>query len=298
MKRNLSLNGVRREHGAPVRFARMVRFSKYTGAGNDFVIAVPGPHLDQNGPAAARRYCSRREGVGVDGLILVYADDQPDTVRVRFFNPDGSEFSTCGNGSRCAASFAARQGLVGPGTFTLITSAGPIKACVDEDRAWLEYILPARRRGPITVAGPHGAADGWLIDFGVPHFVLPLEHLPEGPIEALCRAIRNDPQLGPEGANVNLIEMRTRDSAVIRTFERGVEGETQACGSGSMAAVIAMCAAGQSDRFVSLDVRGCETLRIELVDEPVFDGTPIRVRLEGPAVRVFDGDFPDTNPPE
>jgi len=134
----------------------MVRFSKYTGAGNDFVIAVPGPHLDRNGSAAARRYCSRREGAGVDGLILVYPDDQPETVRVRFFNPDGSEFSTCGNGSRCAASFAAHQGLVGPEMFTLVTSAGPISASVDEDRVSLEYILPAHRRGPITVEGPHG----------------------------------------------------------------------------------------------------------------------------------------------
>jgi diaminopimelate epimerase len=276
----------------------MIRFSKYTGAGNDFVIAIPGPHLDQNGPAAARRYCSRREGAGVDGLILVYPDDRPDTVRIRFFNPDGSEFSTCGNGSRCAASFAAQQGLVSSGTFTLVTSAGPIKASVDSARVSLEYVLPTHRRGPVTVAGPHGSADGWLIDFGVPHFVLPLDQLPEGPIDTLCSSIRNDPQLGPEGANVNLIAMHTREAGVIRTFERGVEGETQACGSGSMAAVIAMWADGKSDRAVSLEVRGCETLHIELVDEPVFDGTPIRVRLEGPAVRVFDGEFPDTNLPE
>jgi len=298
MERNLTPKGGRREHGTPVRFACMVRFSKYTGAGNDFVIAVPGPHLDRNGPAAARQYCSRREGAGVDGLILVYPDDRPDTVRVRFFNPDGSEFSTCGNGSRCAASFAAHQGLVGPEMFTLVTSAGPISASVDEDRVSLEYILPAHRRGPITVEGPHGPAHGWLIDFGVPHFVLPLDHLPEGPIETLCSSIRNDPQLGPDGANVNLIAMRTRESGIIRTFERGVEGETQACGSGSMATVIAMWATGKSDRAVSLEVRGCETLHIELVDEPVFDGTPIRVRLVGPAVRVFQGDFPDTDLPE
>ncbi len=294
----MSPNEVRREQEPLVRFTRMVRFSKYTGAGNDFVIAVPGPHLDQNGAAAARRYCSRRQGVGVDGLILVYPGGHPNTVRVRFFNPDGSEFSTCGNGSRCAARFAVQQGLVGPGAFTLITSAGPIEAMVDEDRVSLEYRLPACRRGPISVTGPNGPADGWLIDFGVPHFVLPLDQIPEGSIKAVCSAIRNDPQLGPGGANVDLIEMRSRNSGVIRTYERGVEGETQACGSGSMATVIAVWAAGDADRCVNLNVRGGETLCIELVDEPVFDGTPFRVRLAGPAVYLFEGDFPDTDAPE
>lgn len=294
----MSLNEVRREQEPLVRFTRMVRFSKYTGAGNDFVVAVPGPHLDRNGAAAARQYCSRRQGVGVDGLILVYPDGHQNTVRVRFFNPDGSEFSTCGNGSRCAASFAVQQGLVGPGTFTLSTSAGPIEALVDGDRVSLEYRLPACRRGPIRVTGPNGPADGWLIDFGVPHFVLPLDQLPEGSIDAVCSAIRQDPQLGPDGANVNLVEMRSRKSGVIRTYERGVEGETQACGSGSMATAIAVWAAGDADRCVNLDVRGGETLRIELVDEPVFDGTPIRVRLAGSAVCLFEGTFPDTDAPE
>ena len=291
-------NEVRRELEVPVRFARMVRFTKYTGAGNDFVIAIPGPQLDRNGSAAALRLCSRRAGVGADGLILVYPDDHADTVRVRFFNPDGSEYSTCGNGSRCAARFSADMGLVAREVFTLITSAGPIEACVDEDRVTLEYRLPAGRRGPITVTGPLGPADGWLIDFGVPHFVLPLENLPEGPIERLCNVIRHDPQLGPEGANVNLVELRTRDSGAIRTFERGVEGETLACGSGSMATVLALWADNEAARAVNLDVQGGGMLHIELVDEPVFDGTPVRVRLAGPAVRVFEGEFPDLDASE
>jgi diaminopimelate epimerase len=276
----------------------MVRFSKYNGAGNDFVVAIPDSHLDQNGSAAALRYCSRRDGVGVDGLILVYPDTRPDTVRVRFFNPDGSEFSTCGNGSRCAARFAAHQGLVGEGEFTLVTSAGPIRASVVDDRVSLEYQLPITRRGPITVAGPNGPADGWLIEFGVPHFVVPLQRLPDGPIDSLCSAIRSDPQLGPEGANVNLVAMVTPESGAIRTFERGVEGETQACGSGSMATVIALRAEGRAGRSVDLDVQGGETLHIELMDEPVFDGSSVRVQLVGPAVRVFEGELPDVDTSE
>jgi diaminopimelate epimerase len=270
----------------------MMRFSKYTGAGNDFVVTVPGTELDSNGSAAARMLCSRRQGVGVDGLILVYPRDEPDGVRVRFFNPDGSEFSTCGNGTRCAARFAVERGLVGRGPFTVVTSAGSIEARVDEQRVRLEYLLPAERVGPITVAGPHGPVDGWLMHFGVPHFVLPLDELPAGPIEQLCSRIRSDPQLGPEGANVNLIEMRGRGAGLLRTFERGVEGETLACGSGSMATVLAMWADGRADRSVTLEVRGGEALQIDLVDEPVFDRTPIRVGLAGSAVHVFEGEFP------
>lgn len=269
----------------------MVRFTKLNGAGNDFVAAVPGPDLDARGSVHARTLCSREEGVGVDGLILVYPQDEAG-VRIRFFNPDGSEFSTCGNGTRCAARFAAERGLVEEDPFTIVTSAGPIRAWVEGDRVTLEYLLPIERRGPITVDGPSGAADGWLVGFGVPHFVLPLERMPDGPIAPICAPIRRDPQLGPEGANVNLIAMRTRERGRIRTFERGVEGETLACGSGSMAAVIAMWAAGEADRRVELEVEGRDLLTIELVDEPVFDGTPVRVRLSGPAVPVFEGRFP------
>lgn len=130
------------------------------------------------------------------------------------------------------------------------------------------------------------------MQFGVPHFVLPLEPMPEGPIEGICAPIRRHPRLGPEGANVNLIEMRGRERGRIRTFERGVEGETLACGSGSMASVIAMRALGVAARTVDLEVQGADTLTIELVDEPVFDGTPVRVRLTGPAVPLFEGVFP------
>jgi diaminopimelate epimerase len=186
---------------------------------------------------------------------------------------------------------------VGSGPFTIVTSAGPIEALVDEDRVRLEYTLPIERRGPIRVQGPDGPAEGWLIHFGVPHFVLPLERLPEEPIESFCSAIRSDPQLGPEGANVNLISLRDRGAGRIRTFERGVEGETLACGSGSMASIIAVWANGEADRTVDLDVQGQERLTIELVDEPVFEGTPVRVRLTGPAVPVFEGEFPGIDAP-
>ncbi len=274
--------------------ARVLRFAKYTGAGNDFVVARADERSDRVGSALARRVCSRREGVGVDGLILVYP--RPDGIRVRFFNPDGSEFSTCGNGSRCAARFAADEGLGGPDGFVLETPAGEIGCRVvpERDLVTLDYRIEVGLRGPIRVDGPTGPADAWLVRIGVPHLVLPLEALPEGPIEEICRPLRHLRDLGPAGANVNLVALEGMGTGSVRTFERGVEGETLACGSGSMASVFALRAAGLSGPELALRVRGGDLLQIRIVDESAPDGTTRHVRLAGPALRLFEGTFPDS----
>ncbi len=266
-------------------------FTKYTGAGNDFVIARADDRSDALGAELARRVCARRTGVGVDGLILVYL--RHDGIRVRFFNPDGSEFSTCGNGSRCAARFASDEGLGAPGGFVLETPAGEIDARVDGDRVSLDYHIDVGIDGPFDVAGPGGPVGAWLVSIGVPHLVLPLDVMPDGPIEALCRPLRSLDLLGPAGANVNLVTLDDEDSGVIRTFERGVEGETLACGSGSMASVFALRAAGLADRRVSLRVRGGDYLSIDILDPLPPDGGVRDVRLTGPAMKLFEGAFPD-----
>ena len=266
-------------------------FAKYSGAGNDFVIARADVRSDAIGADLAKRVCARRTGVGVDGLILVYL--RPDGVRVRFFNPDGSEFSTCGNGSRCAARFASDEGLGAPEGFVLETPAGEIGARVDGDRVSLDYHIGVGITGPFDVAGPDGPVGAWLVNIGVPHLVLPLDVMPDGPIESLCRPLRKLDILGPEGANVNLVTLGDESSGEIRTFERGVEGETLACGSGSMASVFALRAAGQTERQVSLRVRGGDLLSIEILDPLPPDGSVRDVRLTGPAVKLFEGSFPD-----
>ncbi|MDT8435642.1 MAG: diaminopimelate epimerase [Gemmatimonadota bacterium] len=271
----------------------MVPFAKYTGAGNDFVIARADPRSEAVGPELARRVCARRTGVGVDGLILVRP--RPGGIRARFFNPDGSEFSTCGNGSRCAARFARDEGLTGPGRFVLETSAGEIGCEVDGERVALEYRIRVALRGPLRVPGPVGPADAHLVEIGVPHLVVPLADLPEGPIEGVCRPLRHLAELGPGGANVNLVSLDGPGAGggAIRTFERGVEGETLACGSGSMAAAFALRAAGLAGERLALRVRGGDTLEIHILDDAPPDGGLRRVGLAGPAVRLFEGAFPD-----
>jgi diaminopimelate epimerase len=275
-----------------VHVRAVFEFSKYSGAGNDFVVARGDARSDPIGPELARRVCSRRTGVGVDGLILVYL--RPGGIRVRFFNPDGSEFSTCGNGSRCAARFASDEGLGDPDGFVLETPAGEIDARVEGNRVSLDYHIDVSLHGPIEVAGPSGPVESWLVQIGVPHLVLPLDRLPEGPIDALCRPLRRLDALGPAGANVNLVSLDDISTGAVRTFERGVEAETLACGSGSMASVFALRASGKAGPRVSLRVSGGDVLEIEVLDLSPPDGTMRDVRLSGPAVKLFEGTFPAT----
>lgn len=268
-------------------------FGKYSGAGNDFVI-TEARWPDEEGSAVARYVCDRSTGVGVDGLVLVWRMD-PARVGIRFFNPDGSAFGTCGNGTRCAARFAVDRGLVAGSPFVIETSDSEITAGVDGDWVDLEYRMPVEVVRTIPVQGPFGPAEGWLVRIGVPHFVLPLVSQPQGSIEEVCRTIRHDPALGPAGANINLVSLESRTRGFIRTFERGVEGETLACGSGAMASVFALRAAGLCEPGLDLRVMGGCDLRIRVPDEPHPDGD-YRLNLAGPAVHVFDGRFPDAQP--
>lgn len=275
-----------------VHVPAVFEFSKYSGAGNDFVIARADDRSAPIGADLARHVCARRTGVGVDGLILVYV--RPDGIRVRFFNPDGSEFSTCGNGSRCAARFASDEGLGDPAGFVLETPAGEIGARVDGDHVSLDYHIDVAVRGPIEVPGPEGPVDGWLVRIGVPHLVVPFDRMPEGPIEEICRPLRRLKTLGPAGANVNLVSLHDVAAGEIRTFERGVEGETLACGSGSMASVFALRSAGMAGPRLSLRVKGGDELDIEILDLRTPDGSVRDVRLSGPALKLFEGTFPDS----
>lgn len=272
----------------------MIPFAKYSGADNDFLIVRAG-EAGADPAGLARRICARRAGAGADGLALVEpGGDGP--VAVRFFNPDGSEFGTCGNGSRCVARWAADRGLAPEGELALRTAEGRIEARVRGDRVRLEYRLPCRVAGNRTVPLGQGRREGWLVEMGTPHLVLPLDRLPEGPVDELCRPARRAETLGPEGANVNLVEVLAPDRAAIRTYERGVEGETAACGAGSMSAALALHAAGRTGRRLDLATRSGETLTVELGADAAVDASeerPRAIRLEGPARPIYEGRFPE-----
>ena len=269
-----------------------VPFSKYSGAGNDFAIVVA-HDLSGIGPRElARAICPRSTGVGVDGLIIV--EPAGAGLAARFFNPDGSEFSTCGNGTRCAARFGIRRGLVSGGSLLIHTAGGTVHARVDGEIVSLDFQMEIRIDKTVDVPYEDARRQGWLVQVGTPHLVLPVERVPEGELADLARPIRYDPALGPDGANVDFVSVTAPGEVTVRTYERGVEGETLACGSGAMAAAVSLAAAGACGPSLTLHTRGGALLKVELLDveEAVSRLGSRRVRLTGPAVRVFDGEYP------
>jgi len=261
----------------------MALFSKYTGAGNDFAI-VRAEELGLGDAAAlAVRLCSRRTGVGVDGVILVRSVSE-DLVRIRFFNPDGSEFGTCGNGSRCAAKYAVDRGLTG-GELMLVTDDGEIRARVEGTEVELDYALDPESVLRLDVPVGDELRSARLVRMGTPHLVVMVADIDLDDFEAAARPLRSRPDLGPEGANVDFVAERD-GRWLIRTFERGVEGETLACGSGCMASAFVLREDAGLEGDIELQTRSGETLRIAFLEEGF-------IRLAGPARHVFDGVLPD-----
>lgn len=278
----------------------MLPFVKYSGAGNDFVLVEEDAAVGLEPARLAERICPRATGVGVDGLVLVgrppAASD--DGYPIRFFNPDGSEFSTCGNGSRCAARYVTDEGWTEERGLDLLTAAGRVRARVEGEAVELRYTLPVRVAKRLSVQVEGVAREATLVEIGTPHLVVPLPELPEGEIEELCRPLRHHDALGPEGANVNLVALHDGGRGGIRTFERGVEGETLACGSGAMAAALVLRAAGRAGRELALVTRSGATLVVILEgaaaegDLPEVEARELSLRLAGPARRIFQGRFP------
>lgn len=216
-----------------------VRFLKMSGAGNDFVVVGPDGLARIAEPLAdwTRRVARRHHGVGADGALFVEPAEEG-AVRVRFLNPDGSE-AFCGNGSRCAARFAALAGLAGA-RMTLLTAAGAVPAEVRADGT-VELVLPPPvDRGEVE-AGASAAPPPprWRrVDAGTPHAVAVVEDAAAAPLAVWGPAVRRDPAFAPAGTNVNVLSAGADGVWSLRTFEKGVEGETLACGSGAVAAAL------------------------------------------------------------
>lgn len=247
-----------------------------SGAGNDFVVLGPkeAALLGEELSDWARRVCRRGHSVGADGVIVVEPAGDA-RVRMRFLNPDGSD-AFCGNGSRCAARFAVLNGFAGE-TLTLETSVGDVEARVLPDH--VSVTLPAPSDvGSLTIDTPSGPVEGRRIDAGVPHFVIAVDDVDRAPLEMWAPAIRRHPSFGAPGTNVDVAVFGSTGPVALRTWERGVEGETLACGTGAVA--VAMTA-----RILGAG----ETVRIVPAS-----GSELRVILPGPAERpeaaVLEGD--------
>jgi diaminopimelate epimerase len=261
-----------------------LKFTKMSGAGNDFIVLGPeyGP-LKGELSQLARRMCPRRTSVGADGLILVEKTG-PD-LYMHYFNSDGSEASFCGNGARCLVRYCLAKGIAkGPvrfrsGSGMHAGDVGPLGVRVDMRMPALIREVDLRVRG--DSAG--GQRHVFLVDAGVPHAVTLAGSVEELDVEVLGREIRRHPDFEPEGANVDFVDSEGDAPFVLRTYERGVEKETLACGSGCVAAALVLRHRRLAGDTVALKVASGDIVTVEFSSGQAF--------LVGPAAIVYDGEI-------
>jgi len=263
-----------------------VQFTKMEGTGNDFIMvnAVPRP-LDIDWQAFAARFCPVKTGIGADGVIVLSPDTLTD-FRFRIFNADGSEAEMCGNGARCAALFAYRQGIAGKAP-RFSTMAGIVGARVHNDGAAIQMTVPFGLDTGIVIP-VHGS--DWTVHFvntGVPHTIVFTDHVDEVPVFEHGRLIRYHDRFAPSGTNVDFVKKEGSGCIRVRTYERGVEGETLACGTGAVASAIVSYHLGTvQDLPVTVRMRGGD-LKIGFTPD---GGVYTDVWLTGPVTTVFAGE--------
>jgi len=215
-----------------------IDFFKVSGAGNDFLL------IDNlNGiwnvdwPAFAIATCSRPFGVGADGILVLEASEKADFL-MRYFNADGSFGGMCGNGGRCVSRYASEKGV--SGALVRFEACGSIyEAIVKRDTVQLR--MPDITGFPVRTqfkADQGEVLNGWFIDTGSPHVVIPADNLQQVEVEKIGTSIRNNQQFNSAGVNVNFYEKGRDGGLALRTFERGVEAETLACGTGAVATAL------------------------------------------------------------
>jgi len=262
-----------------------IPFWKMHGAGNDFVLvddrALTFPAAD---PDFLRRLGARRTGVGSEGIILIQPSATAD-FRMRFFNPDGNEVDMCGNGARCVARLAHDLG-VAPARMRFDTGAGLLAAEMAGARVRLTLTEPKDWRLNQTFELPDGRHAYGFVNSGVPHAVVRVDDLDAVDVARLGSAIRHHPDFAPKGTNANFIAVTGPQSLRIRTFERGVEAETLACGTGIVAAGLIAGRMGWVKPAVQITCASGDVLE---VNYRLTAAGAEAVTLLGPAEYVFKG---------
>lgn len=266
-----------------------IPFSKLSGAGNDFIVIDNRDGKVNPTSEFVAKVCARRLSVGADGLLLVEKPHDPSQAdfRMRYFNADGGEVESCGNGARCISRFAFLKGIVGEKT-RFETLAGLYEAEILGERVRVRMGDPhdVRLGLPLTLAEGVFRVD--FVNTGVPHVVFFVEDLDATDVVGLGRQTRYHSDFAPAGTNANFVRVVDEQTLRIRTYERGVEDETLACGTGSVATAVVAALRGKVSVPVTIHTRGGFVLGVH------FDrkGDLItNVRLEGDARLVYEGDL-------
>ncbi len=262
-----------------------LRFIKMNGAGNDFVMLdnrAGDLRIDRTQIA---QLCDRHRGVGADGVLVIEPPANGADFRMRYYNADGGEAEMCGNGARCFARFAHR--VAGPlQRLSFETPAGVIAAAIDGENVTLQMSDPKDLRLNLEISAAGQNLRCHYIDSGVPHVVIPVSEIAKIDVRALGSEIRHHTEFSARGANVNFLERRGENRIAIRTYERGVEDETLACGTGVVASALIFAATENATSPVRVLVKGGDELQVGFEKK----GEQFRnVTLTGPADFVFEG---------
>ncbi len=254
-------------------------FSKYEGAGNDFIL-IDDRSLSFDS-SLVPHLCDRKRGVGADGVILLQLDPAAD-LRMRIFNSDGSEAESCGNGLRCLVQFARDLNL-SPQRIAMHDRI--VEAFSHENRIGVRLGEPRNLCLNLPLAFDGSTHAAHLVNTGVPHIVLFVPDLPTIDVFSLGRKIRRHPAFSPHGVNVNFASLQPDHSLSVRTYERGVEAETLACGTGAAAVGVIASQIFDLPSPVHIQFAGGD-MDIMFSDKNFFD-----LSLIGPARFVFSGSY-------
>ena len=267
-----------------------IPFMKLSGAGNDFVIinnlSQVVDSTDSEFMNFVTKVCQRRMSVGADGVLLVEPNEDVD-FRMRYFNADGGEVETCGNGARCISKFAYLKGIVSK-QMRFLTNAGIYEAEIVGDNVKVGMSDPTDIRINVPLYLEDGVHDVGFANSGVPHVVFFVDDLETIDVFDLGQQTRYHDDFKPAGTNTNFINIHSQELIEIRTYERGVENETLACGTGSIASAIVSASLGKVKSPVSVKTASGVILKIHFDLE---NDAAKNVYLEGDARVIFAGEL-------
>ncbi|MDX2048195.1 MAG: diaminopimelate epimerase [Chitinophagaceae bacterium] len=256
-----------------------IKFFKYQGTGNDFIILdnreASNGHLSTE---EIKHLCDRRFGIGADGLMMLQLKEGYD-FEMKYYNADGKEGSMCGNGGRCMVKFASHQGVLKT-TYHFLAADGEHEAEIDL-KGWVRLKMK-------DVNKVDDRRNDYVLDTGSPHYVKFINDVKEFDVYGLGREIRYGKEFAKKGINVNFVETIDDHSIYVRTYERGVENETFSCGTGVTAS--ALMAAHNEIGFNEVDIitpGGNLTVEFEKLDKDHFNN----IWLCGPAEFVYKGEI-------
>jgi diaminopimelate epimerase len=271
---------------------KKINFLKMVATGNDFILVDNRQNafddLAEHWPEVAQKLCPRKNAVGADGILVLEQSEQAQTC-MRIFNPDGSEAAMCGNGARCVSYFLATEKGLQKVNFQ--TKAGLLEAEVNARRVKLKMTAPHDLRLDFELTVGEQTYITNFINTGVPHTVIFVEDIDVIDVNALGKEVRLHPEFQPEGTNVNFVQVVNENTIKVRTYERGVEEETLACGTGNVAAAIITATKMRKEKKKHFNIE-CLTKggEILLVSFDLSEKKAENVYLEGEVKISFSGE--------